>query len=88
MHGHPDKRSGLGIEAGGRGDNCLLLLVMGHDAQEIASDRVLLDLKLGLVAVTLGLFCGFFLGRGLGFLKFDALESGDPEGEELVIIVV
>ena len=65
-----------------------MFFIVGHDAQEVASDGVLLDLKLRPVLVSLGLFSGFFLRRGFGFLEFYALKSSDSKREELVIVVI
>ena len=65
-----------------------MFFIVGHDAQEVASDGVLLNLKLRPVLVSLCLFGGFFLSRGFGFLKFYALKSSDSKREELVIVVI
>ena len=88
MYRNRNERGGLRVEAGWRRHNCLLLLIVRHNAQEVAPDGVFLDLELGLVAVCLCLFCGLFQRRGFGFLELDALKSRDSEGEELVIIVI
>lgn len=65
-----------------------MFFIVGHDAQEVASDGVLLDLKLRPVLVSLGLFSGFFLRRRFCFLELNALKSSDSKREELVIVVI
>ena len=54
-----------------------MVFIVGHDAQEVASDGVLLNLKLRLVLVSFCLFSCFFLRRWFGFLELDALKSSN-----------
>ena len=65
-----------------------MVFIVGHDAQEVASDGVLLNLKLRLVLVSFCLFSGFFLRRRFCFLEFNALKSSDSKREKLVIVII
>ena len=80
----------VGVEAGGRRGGALpgLLVLAGHDAQEVAAPRVRLDHEVRLLALLLRR--GALLGgrRGFRLLKLDALERRDPERQQLVVIVV
>ena len=59
----------------------LLLLLTGHDTQKIPILRVRFYHKVRL-------FLLWTLGRRLGFLQLDALQGRDPEGEQLVVLVI
>ena len=65
-----------------------MVFIVGHDAQEVASDGVLLNLKLRLVLVSFCLFSCFFLRRWFGFLELDALKSSNSKREKLVIVII
>ena len=80
----------VGVEAGGRRGGALpgLLVLAGHDAQQVPAPRVRLDHEVRLLALLLRR--GALLGgrRGFRLLKLDALERRDPERQQLVVIVV
>ena len=59
----------------------LLLLYTGHDTQQVSILGVRFYHKVGL-------FLLGTLGSSLDFLQLDTLQSRDPEGEQLVILVV